>query len=444
MQENNVGSAQEVDSSDVSNEHALEHSVGIGETIGGEKENSTRRRKRKDTGQARTAARPWTEEEERLFTEALTMFGRDWKQCAEHIGSRDHRAVASHAQKYLIKMLLQGEELPERMAETGRGYTLSGKPLDPNSSAARAYGLRRDAFQKVVDSGILKIGVHVTTTEMVDTCGKSNSTPKTQPGVIKSKKKRSRLKMDQDSEDDWYDLPFHAVPATEYSKNRPRRQISSAKAQLGSTTESLELTQMQEFIGPVAGGAPLAQPFSVSVDKKAIMVMDFHAHLSISEVIGLFGGRFDPQQRHLTIVEAFPCLRAAGSDSGTSVELDAESQVEVMGALEAAGLIPVGWYHSHPVFQARPSVKDNENQRNYQALCREPVTGLEPWVGAIISPYDQALPTEASDIQFWVVKQQGRPCDLVPYEIKYSIVDECQSLKMEETDFSDIESYLVK
>lgn len=442
MQENNVGATQE-GSSDVSNELALEPSLG--KSIGGEKENSTRRRKRKDTGQARTAARPWTEEEERLFTEALTMFGRDWKQCAEHIGSRDHRAVASHAQKYLIKMLLQGEELPERMAETGRGYTLSGKPLDPNSSAARAYGLRREAFQRVVDRGILEVGVHVTTTEMLDTCGKSTSTPKTQPDVVKSKKKRSRLKrMNQDSEDDWYDHPFHAVPATEYSKNRPRRQVYSAKAQLGSTTESLELTEVQEFIGPVAGGAPLAQPFSVSVDIKAIMVMDFHAHLSISEVIGLFGGRFDPQQRHLTIVEAFPCRRAADSDSGTSVELDAESQVEVMGAMEEAGLVPVGWYHSHPVFQARPSVKDNENQRNYQALCREPTTGLEPWVGAIISPYDQSLPTEASDIQFWMVKQQGRPCHVVPYEIKYSIIDECQSLKMEETDFSDIESYLVK
>lgn len=113
-------------------------------------EENPRRQKRKDTGQSRTPARPWTEQEESLFIEALGLFGRDWKQCAQHIGSRDPRAVASHAQKHLIKMLLQGEELPERMAETGLGYTLSGKPLDPNSSAARAYGLRRDAFQSTV------------------------------------------------------------------------------------------------------------------------------------------------------------------------------------------------------------------------------------------------------------------------------------------------------
>lgn len=75
------------------------------------------------------------------------------------------------------------------------------------------------------------------------------------------------------------------------------------------------------------------------------------------------------------------------------MELDAASQVEVAGEMGERGLIPVGWYHSHPIFEARPSAKDNENQRNYQALCRDADTGLEPWVGAIVGPYDQALPS---------------------------------------------------
>jgi protein MYSM1 len=109
------------------------------------------RRRRKDIGHVRSAARSWSEEEERTFLEGITLFGRDWKKCAEHIATRDHRAVASHAQKYLIKKLLKGEELPGQMAESGRGYTLSGKPLDPNSAAARAYGLRPEAFQRRFD-----------------------------------------------------------------------------------------------------------------------------------------------------------------------------------------------------------------------------------------------------------------------------------------------------
>ncbi len=107
---------------------------------------ATGRRKRKDTGATRTASRAWSDDEENRFKEALTLFGRDWKRCAEHIGTRDARAVASHTQKFLIKALLRGEELPEAMARTGKGYTLSGKPLDPNSSAARAYGLRAKEF----------------------------------------------------------------------------------------------------------------------------------------------------------------------------------------------------------------------------------------------------------------------------------------------------------
>lgn len=35
--------------------------------------------------------------------------------------------------------------LSEQVRESGEGYTLSGKPLDPNSAAARAYLSRRSA-----------------------------------------------------------------------------------------------------------------------------------------------------------------------------------------------------------------------------------------------------------------------------------------------------------
>lgn len=256
--------------------------------------------------------------------------------------------------------------------------------------------------------------------------------------------------------------------------------------------------------------------------------MDFHAHLSGYEVIGLLGGRFDPSQRALHIEEAYPCLRAEGSDSGGSRGKRREEGIcggmhvlrvgartrgapessrgsrqvrcaarpastpnkawagsangtagrcspgpnlcrNVSGAgsqLPGPGNVchgraragcrrlvsarPTGlmrrcvlglnalhepwregalreglgrcrpvpppprhapvppsrpckhlplffWgttrYHSHPVFEARPSQKDNENQRNYQALCHDPDTGLAPWVGAIVSPFDPGLPS---------------------------------------------------
>jgi SHAQKYF class myb-like DNA-binding protein len=105
------------------------------------------RRKRKDTGKPREKGRPWTAEEEAKFLEGLESYGRDWKAIGSFMGSRDHRAVASHAQKHFIKLCLSGQELPKKVAESGLGYTLSGKLLDPHSAAARAYGFRPELLQ---------------------------------------------------------------------------------------------------------------------------------------------------------------------------------------------------------------------------------------------------------------------------------------------------------
>ena len=122
-------------------------------------------------------------------------------------------------------------------------------------------------------------------------------------------------------------------------------------------------------------------------------------------------------------------------NAGTSVEMDPTHLLELTEQMEAQGQQLVGWYHSHPVFDARPSQKgekaltlracvsdctatgsvalahaqtrlcllvtshagrplhtaaDNENQRNFQAAYHNKETGLEPWVGAIVSPYDSA------------------------------------------------------
>ena len=92
----------------------------------------------------RQKPRAWTEEEEKKFLEALDMYGRDWHKCAEHMQTRESKAFTSHAQKHFIKLCLQGKPLPAKVAESGEGYTLSGKPLDPNSAAALAYGFKPD------------------------------------------------------------------------------------------------------------------------------------------------------------------------------------------------------------------------------------------------------------------------------------------------------------
>lgn len=108
---------------------------------------ATGRRKRKDTGTNRAQSRGWSDEEEKLFLEALDLHGRDWKAAAAHVGTRDARAFTSHAQKFFIKLAIAGKPVPAKVAESGQGYTLSGKPLDPTSSAARAYGLKPEILE---------------------------------------------------------------------------------------------------------------------------------------------------------------------------------------------------------------------------------------------------------------------------------------------------------
>ncbi len=115
--------------------------------------------------------------------QGLDKHGRDWKRIGEHIGTRDARAVASHAQKHFIRLLIAGawlaaqplatqqscskgprlrasrilagwapepplampppsagEPMPEAVSRSGAGYTLSGALLNPYAAAAASYG----------------------------------------------------------------------------------------------------------------------------------------------------------------------------------------------------------------------------------------------------------------------------------------------------------------
>lgn len=137
--------------------------------------------------------------------------------------------------------------------------------------------------------------------------------------------------------------------------------------------------------------------------------MDFHAHLANTEIIGFLGGHWDPVSRGtinknrkrlllsslstqaallffstfsrssvhsvlivpyivIHVVEAFPT--ASESTGQDSVEMDPASELEVRETMKVRGMKVVGWYHSHPHFEPTPSVRDVENQTNYQLLFR--------------------------------------------------------------------------
>ena len=123
------------------------------------------------------------------------------------------------------------------------------------------------------------------------------------------------------------------------------------------------------------------QPFAVKVSPDASFLTDLHAHLSDSEIIGLLGGRYIPEERCIYIQAAFPCKATSRADSGfTDVEMDPVSQIIAGDAIIRHGMTVVGWYHSHPTFQPDPSVTDIENQGNYQQLF-QCVNKLQPGIG---------------------------------------------------------------
>jgi Myb-like DNA-binding domain len=81
----------------------------------------------------------WTDEEVARFNEGLALYGRDWERLTQHIGTRPLPLVKSHTQKHFIWLAKHGLPVPAKVAETGCGHTMDGKPLDLESRTAMDY-----------------------------------------------------------------------------------------------------------------------------------------------------------------------------------------------------------------------------------------------------------------------------------------------------------------
>lgn len=75
---------------------------------------------------------------------------------------------------------------------------------------------------------------------------------------------------------------------------------SKVPSRLGSNVEDEHMMVVPDnYTGKPGSGAPGAQPFRVIVAPKAAIMMDFHAHLNMNEVIGVLGGSWDPETKVL-------------------------------------------------------------------------------------------------------------------------------------------------
>ncbi|KAM8939312.1 MPN domain-containing protein [Pelodytes ibericus] len=158
------------------------------------------------------------------------------------------------------------------------------------------------------------------------------------------------------------------------------------------------------------------QPFHVSISSNALLLLDFHSHITRSEVVGYLGGRWDTNSQLLTVLRAFPCRsRLKNAESATAVE------EEICQSMFLRGLSLVGWYHSHPTNPALPSLQDIEAQMDYQLKLQGTENSFQPCLGLICSPYSHGNKDCISSIcPFWVMPPaEHRPNDYgIPMEVE--------------------------
>lgn len=82
------------------------------------------------------------------------------------------------------------------------------------------------------------------------------------------------------------------------------------------------------------------QPFTITVSTNALLLIDFHCHLTTGEVVGYLAGNWDIATHNLAILQAFPC-RSRLTDKENAILVEEE----IRQALERRHLNLIGWYH---------------------------------------------------------------------------------------------------
>ena len=212
--------------------------------------------------------------------------------------TRDSHAIRSHAQKYFIKLYRDELPLPEKVAESGVGYTLSGKELDPDSAAARPYlkGLRKPVA--------LNENNEVKSNKDSPSCERNESQEVSVKEEIKKKtpvkKSRKSIVRHESSSPE----PEIVTERTEYAKSRPTRaSVTTLKGEMITFSGNYDdenahrMVPCEKYTGIPGSGIPGSQPFKIKVNRQAILMMDLHAHLLVTEVIGFLAGKWDPKER---------------------------------------------------------------------------------------------------------------------------------------------------
>ncbi|KAG2224461.1 hypothetical protein INT45_010527 [Circinella minor] len=219
---------------------------------------------------------------------------------------------------------------------------------------------------------------------------------------------------ESDGEDDGNETPDDDYDGRSNAKgngrNRPRPRRVTKKPQHYYDENGPRDTDDPFCLIPVEEYTDIDPPFHVDVASNALLMMDFHSHLSYTEIIGLLGGRYVHEERKLYVECVFPCRGTSSTD--IECEMDPESEMKAREVFAHKGLSVVGWYHSHPTFEPNPSVRDIEYQQLYQTLFRDDTTGVEPFIGIIVNP-SFAFEGDISRIQYVHIEQHRKNQEVI-------------------------------
>ena len=65
----------------------------------------------------------WSNQERQKFMEMLEKHGRDWEAIAKAVVTRTKKQIISFASYYFLKLLKENKPLPDKVRESGTGYT---------------------------------------------------------------------------------------------------------------------------------------------------------------------------------------------------------------------------------------------------------------------------------------------------------------------------------
>lgn len=159
------------------------------------------------------------------------------------------------------------------------------------------------------------------------------------------------------------------------------------------------------------------QKYNVNIDLSTLILMDLHSHMSLTEVMGLVGGIWNPQKKTLIILHYEPCRNVASST--IHCDMCPISQAKAADIIHNKGLSILGWFHSHPTFAPEPSQQDLDTQVSVQQW----IGNDKPCIGIILSPFSLQGALIASPYRCLVVrKKENFEDQYVPYKFKVNVI----------------------